>query len=94
MGLLGQKEAVRPILTQTSPESLISSYTQYVTLPDARLQELSLNLQTLNDHPKYDLVPERTICIWIFQRKTQKKYIRSEPKAAAFIPGPRPSLWE
>lgn len=72
MGLLGQKEAVRPILTQTSPESLMSSYIQYVTLTDARLQELSLNLQRLSM-----TIPSM---IWSLKGPFVSGYFRERPR--------------
>ena len=41
--------------------------------PDAKLRDVPELVETLNDHPKYGLVLEGTICPWISKRQTQKR---------------------
>lgn len=71
LGLLGQKETVRPILTQTCSESLLSIHIQYVALPDTRLQKMSLNLQRI-----LMTIPSM---IWSQEGTSVSGYLRERP---------------
>lgn len=58
-----------------SPESLKPSHTQCMWWA-SRCQaprDVPELVETLNDHPKYGLVLEGTICPWISKRQTQKR---------------------
>lgn len=75
VGITEQRDTIRPVLSQMSPESLKPSHIQRMWWA-SRCQaprDVPELVETLNDHPKYGLVLEGTICPWISKRQTQKR---------------------